>query len=119
MTHRHDPSGLRAHARGRATAAVVVPLVLLLVASRARATEDPPRRPAAPPSALATTTPVRGCTDLAGIDLAGIGGAGSRVTKAGETTSDGVAVCSVEGRLAPAIGFRVDPPTRGWTQRYL
>lgn len=119
MIHRHEPSGLRPHARGRAAAAAVVPFVLLLVASRARATDDPPRRPAAPPPALATATPVRGCADLAGVDLTGIGGAGSRVTRAGETTSDGVAVCSVEGTLAPAIGFRVDLPTRSWTRRYL
>ena len=59
------------------------------------------------------------CADLAEVDLTGIGGAGSEVTQATETTSDGIAVCSVTGRLAPRINFQVLLPTRTWTQRYL
>lgn len=53
------------------------------------------------------------------MDLTAVGGAGSRVTKAGETTSRGIAVCSVEGTLAPTIDFRVDLPTKNWSGRYL
>ncbi|MGI4878913.1 MAG: tannase/feruloyl esterase family alpha/beta hydrolase [Janthinobacterium lividum] len=68
---------------------------------------------------LPVKQPVRDCSDLQGIDLSGIGGAGSRVTKVGETTSNGTAVCSVEGTLAPSISFRVDLPTGTWTQRYM
>ena len=40
---------------------------------------------------------------LASVGLAAIGGAGSSVTGAEETTSDGIAVCSVTGTLAPSI----------------
>lgn len=71
------------------------------------------------PSDLAVVTPVADCADLAGIDLTAIGGAGSKVTAAEETTSDGIAVCSVIGRLAPQINFQVLLPTGTWTQRYL
>lgn len=62
---------------------------------------------------------VSSCADLAKTDLVGIGGAGSTVTKAEETTSDGIAVCSVEGTLAPQIHFQALLPKTTWTQRYL
>lgn len=66
-------------------------------------------------SAAGTVQPVRACADLAGTDLADIGGAGSRVTRAAQSG----AFCTVEGTLAPAIGFRVQLPLAAWTQRYL
>ena len=67
---------------------------------------DTSARSAAAPATLAVITPTRSCADLAKVDLTGIGGAGSRVVKTSETTSNGVTVCSVEGTLAPTIGFR-------------
>jgi hypothetical protein len=63
--------------------------------------------------------PTRPCADLLQVDLADIGGAGSRVVRAAESTENNVAVCAVEGTLAPAIGFKVSLPTKSWTQRYL
>lgn len=68
---------------------------------------------------LAAVAPVLTCADLLKQDLTGIGGAGSAVTEATETTSDGIAVCSVTGTLAPKITFQVLLPTATWTQRYL
>ncbi len=59
------------------------------------------------------------CADLAKTDLTAIGGSGSVVTKAEETTSDGIAVCAVEATLAPQIHFQVLLPLKTWTQRYL
>lgn len=60
------------------------------------------------------------CTDLASFDLTAVGGAGSKITSAIETTNQrGAAVCAVEGTLAPAITFAVQLPRDGWTQRYL
>jgi feruloyl esterase len=63
--------------------------------------------------------PAQSCADLLRVDVTDIGGAGSRITKASETTASGVTYCTVEGTLAPAIGFRVQLPTNSWTQRYL
>jgi feruloyl esterase len=74
---------------------------------------------AAAQASLAVVQPATACADLAGHDLTGIGGAGSRVTSATEGEDNGIAACIVEGTLAPAIGFRVSLPTRTWTQRYL
>lgn len=68
---------------------------------------------------LAARAPVMPCNALIGTDLAAIGGAQSAVTAASETTSDGIAVCAVEARLAPAIKLRLLLPTQTWTQRYL
>jgi len=68
---------------------------------------------------LTKVTPVLACSDLAKVDLTGISGAGSAITKAEETTSDSIAVCSVEGTLAPQIHFQVLLPKATWTQRYL
>lgn len=92
----------------------LIPLVAVLLiaglgsSSPARAAED-----LAP---MAAATP---CAGLAAVDLATIGGAGSSVTSAEETTSDGIAVCSVTGTLAPEINFQVLLPVQTWTQRYL
>jgi hypothetical protein len=78
-----------------------------------------PAAAAATPSRLEVVLPARACADLARTGLADVGGAGSRVTRAAETTSDGIAACAVEGTLAPAIGFKVLLPVKTWTQRYL
>ncbi|MCQ4159473.1 tannase/feruloyl esterase family alpha/beta hydrolase [Roseomonas sp. GC11] len=73
-----------------------------------------------PPIAdLAVLTPQQGCAALGQVDLTGIGGAGSHVATVSEALRDGVAVCAVQGVLAPAIGFQVTLPLRSWTQRYL
>lgn len=71
------------------------------------------------PEGLAIVEPVATCASLAAVDLSGIGGDGSAVTSATETTSDGIKVCLVEGKLAPQINFQVLLPTKTWTQRYL
>ncbi|NAS95719.1 tannase/feruloyl esterase family alpha/beta hydrolase [Pseudomonas syringae pv. actinidifoliorum] len=68
---------------------------------------------------LAVVKPVMGCAALASVDLNDIGGQGSRVLSASEATREGIAVCTVEGRLAPQIGFRLELPTGTWAQRYL
>ncbi|GLK87344.1 feruloyl esterase [Pseudomonas turukhanskensis] len=72
---------------------------------------------AAPP--LPVVQPVMACAALAGFDLSAIGGPGSRVTTAKETTANNSAVCAVVGVLAPSIGFRLQLPLRTWNQRYL
>lgn len=70
-------------------------------------------------SALDTVAPVTSCSALTETDMRAIGGEGSAITSAEETTSDGMAVCSVAGTLAPAINFQVLLPLESWTQRYL
>lgn len=75
--------------------------------------------PAQAAEALGIVKPAVSCAALARVDLSGIGGKGSAVLSATETTSDGIAVCTVEGRLAPEIRFQVLLPTQSWTQRYL
>ncbi|WP_425646798.1 tannase/feruloyl esterase family alpha/beta hydrolase [Agrobacterium leguminum] len=69
--------------------------------------------------ALDIVKPVASCASLAATDLTSIGGEGSKVTAATETTSDGIPICSVEGTLAPTINFQVLLPSETWTQRYL
>lgn len=73
----------------------------------------------ASPKALEIVKPVASCASLGALDLTAVGGSGSRVTQASETTSDGIKVCSVTGTLAPKISFQVLLPTETWTQRYL
>ncbi len=76
--------------------------------------------PAAQYAALEIVKPVTACANLATFDLTAIGGAGSRVTSAKEQrSSQGAAVCAVEGVLAPSITFSVELPTESWAQRYL
>ncbi|WP_321968946.1 tannase/feruloyl esterase family alpha/beta hydrolase [Paraburkholderia tropica] len=71
------------------------------------------------PADLTVVKPATSCTALADVDLTAIGGKGSRITGATETTSDGIKVCSVKATLAPAINFQVLLPTGTWTQRYM
>lgn len=68
---------------------------------------------------LAVVKPVSACSALTGVDLNDIGGQGSRVLSASESMRNDVAVCAVEGRLAPQINFRLELPTGTWAQRYL
>ena len=71
-------------------------------------------------AALEVIRPSRPCSSLLTLDLASIGGSGSRVTSASvQDTDQGATVCNVEGTLAPSIGFRVQLPLDGWTQRFL
>jgi hypothetical protein len=70
-------------------------------------------------SDLSVVRPVQSCEALSGVDLVAIGGLGSRVTSASETTRQGVRQCEVKGTLAPAIGFKVTLPVATWQQRYL
>ncbi|MCQ3014250.1 tannase/feruloyl esterase family alpha/beta hydrolase [Pseudomonas tremae] len=68
---------------------------------------------------LPVIKPIMGCSALTRVVLDDIGGHGSSVVSAGESTREGVAVCAVEGRLAPEIGFRLELPINTWAQRYL
>lgn len=74
-------------------------------------------------TALAIVKPAASCTGLASVDLSDIGGAGSTISSATETTltvnGAPVKFCTVEGTLAPAVGFRVRLPVDSWTQRYM
>ncbi|KAA6476719.1 tannase/feruloyl esterase family alpha/beta hydrolase [Agrobacterium rhizogenes] len=63
--------------------------------------------------------PTASCASLAQTDLTAIGGAGSHVVKAAETTKGAITTCAVEGILAPTITFKVELPAATWTQRYL
>jgi len=74
-------------------------------------------------TALAIVKPAVSCASLSTQDLSDIGGVGSTITSAteGTVTLNGAAVrfCTVEGILAPAVGFRVRLPIDSWTQRHL
>jgi feruloyl esterase len=78
---------------------------------------------AATPAPLAIVKPAAACTSLASVDLTDIGGVGSSIATAteGTVTINGAAVkfCTVEGTLAPAVGFRVRLPVDSWTQRVM
>lgn len=77
---------------------------------------------AAQSTALAIVKPTAACSSLASTDLTAIGGVGSSISSATESSVaiNGVNVkfCTVEGTLAPAVGFRVRLPVDTWTQRY-
>jgi len=64
-------------------------------------------------------TPVTDCASLAGVDLVAIGGPGSAVDEAVESTERGYAACHVRGTLAPSVGFEVVLPVEGYTGRLL
>ncbi|QLF68524.1 tannase/feruloyl esterase family alpha/beta hydrolase [Peteryoungia desertarenae] len=78
-----------------------------------------PIESAAAPQELAVVKPVKGCAELYDVDLVAIGGEGSSVTSVAETTSNGIPVCSLQGKLSPAINFQVLLPIQTWQQRYL
>jgi feruloyl esterase len=91
-------------------------LAFLQTTAGAKAATDGPKTPV---GGLEAIKPVKSCSELTNVDLGAIGGEGSRITKVEETSVDGVGVCSVQGILAPSIGFEVRLPTETWTQRYL
>jgi hypothetical protein len=70
-------------------------------------------------AAVGARAETRACADLLSVDLTEVGGTGSRVTSATRAEDRGVAVCAVEGTLAPAIGFKVQLPLHTWAGRYL
>jgi hypothetical protein len=73
---------------------------------------------ASDPAAI-MSKPVMSCADLTNVDLEAIGGKGSKVTAAAESLSAGKRICTVEGMLAPSIGFKVKLPVNDWETRYL
>jgi hypothetical protein len=79
--------------------------------------------PATPSTTLAVVPPTATCASLASVSLVDIGGVGSTITSAteGNITVNGAAVryCTVEGTMAPTVGFRVRLPMDSWTQRLL
>jgi hypothetical protein len=94
--------------------------LLLLPGPGPAVAQDVAARGEAPPyAALEAVQPAKRCADLTTTYIGEIGGQGSRITSAAETTVNAVPVCAVEGILAPTIGFRVTLPTQTWTQRYL
>ncbi|MGC3964161.1 MAG: tannase/feruloyl esterase family alpha/beta hydrolase [Rhodocyclaceae bacterium] len=74
-------------------------------------------------TSLAVVPPVTSCDSLTSVDLTDIGGAGSSIMSAteGTVTVNGASIkfCTVEGTLAPTVGFRVRLPVDSWTQRSL
>ncbi|MDH7639264.1 tannase/feruloyl esterase family alpha/beta hydrolase [Sphingomonas oryzagri] len=90
---------------------------ILLIQPKARGAEP---SGAAGVASLAAVPATSDCAALAKVDLVHIGGAGSVINSAVETVgAQQATVCAVEGTLAPAIKFRVELPTKTWTQRYL
>ncbi len=71
------------------------------------------------PAALPLVKPASSCTALKDVDLTDIGGPGSTVTAAAESSNGSAPTCTVEGNLSPTIGFKVTLPVQGWNQRYL
>ena len=59
------------------------------------------------------------CEKLSAVSLDAIGGPGSKVVAARETTSGGISVCAVDLVLAPQINVSVLLPKDSWTQRYM
>lgn len=68
---------------------------------------------------LPVVHPVKPCDALKQVDLKELGGAGSEVLSATETSYNNIAVCAVEGKLAPQITFKTLLPLQQWSQRYL
>lgn len=100
--------------RNRRQRLALVALFAVAIAAPAAA-KTPPTK--APP--LSVVVPIQDCAGLSAVDVTDIGGTGSKIDKAAETTKDGIAVCAVEGTLAPAIKFKVSLPLKTWSQRYL
>lgn len=72
---------------------------------------------------LGIVKPTATCASLASTNLVEIGGVGSTISSATEGTvainGKDTKFCTVEGTLAPAVGFRVRLPLETWTQRTL
>lgn len=91
-------------------------LLPLLLAGCAHSSAPDARTATAP---VATIPAASSCASLTAVDLTDIGGPGSRVTSATQSTSNGIVSCTVEATLAPSIGLRVQLPLATWTGRYL
>ena len=81
---------------------------------------------ALPAPALAATNPnppafkpAKACGALKSVDLTAIGGAGSKVDAATEAKDGPIAICAIEGTLAPAVKFKLELPLATWGGRYL
>ncbi|KAI9339546.1 Tannase/feruloyl esterase [Zopfochytrium polystomum] len=70
-------------------------------------------------ASLSYVAPIVDCASLLSVDLTDIGGAGSNISAAATTTSNGISYCSVTGELPPAIGWQVLLPVATWAQRYM
>jgi len=70
------------------------------------------------PATLKAIDPVASCASLSGADLKAATGAAT-TADAKEISSPKGRFCRVTGTIAPAIGYEVDLPMKGWTQRYL
>lgn len=74
---------------------------------------------AAEPADPGIVMPVRSCGSLVDVDLASVGGTGSRVVSARVAGEEGKQTCSVAGVLKENIGFQLTLPLQGWTQRLM
>ncbi|MFE8100697.1 tannase/feruloyl esterase family alpha/beta hydrolase [Brenneria goodwinii] len=73
----------------------------------------------AKPVELNIVKPAVACSALTQFDLTKIGGAGSQITSAQETSMNGAAFCVVEGVMMPEITFKLMLPVESWSQRYM
>jgi hypothetical protein len=74
-----------------------------------------------PANRLGVVTPVEACSQLTGLDLAGMTGIGVSIASATTTTSTpgGWAACDVHGNIAPQEQFEAFLPTSTWHRLYL
>ncbi|WP_322049558.1 tannase/feruloyl esterase family alpha/beta hydrolase [Paraburkholderia sp. J67] len=96
------------------TAALAVALCLLASLALLRASPAL----ADPGAPLSVVAPVQSCEALAHAKLDSAVGAPVSIETKRISTAQGE-FCEVSGTIAPAIGFKLDLPTRKWTQRYL
>lgn len=69
--------------------------------------------------ALSPQPAVISCSALGQQSLAGVADAPVSIRAASVVNTPKGEFCKVVGNIAPAIGFEVDLPLKGWTQRYL
>ncbi len=68
---------------------------------------------------LSAQPAVISCAELGQQALNGVADAPVSISNASVVATPKGDFCKVEGTIAPAIGFEVDLPLKGWTQRYL
>nr|WP_233170627.1 tannase/feruloyl esterase family alpha/beta hydrolase [Aquitalea sp. ASV15] len=68
---------------------------------------------------LSVQPAVISCAALGQQSLSGVADAPVSIRAASVVSTPKGEFCKVEGSIAPAIGFEVDLPLQGWTQRYL
>ncbi len=69
--------------------------------------------------ALAALPALTSCSALGSQTLDGVADAPVSISAASVVSTPKGEFCKVEGNIAPSIGFEVDLPLKGWTQRYL